>query len=87
MNATLIICIILLAFASGMKCLTITTGINQYNITLITMETINLQDLITEKNAELQEFIKEQMRKARKQERYSRKLVQEYDRKYNANIH
>ena len=26
------------------------------------METINLQDLITEKNAELQEFIKEQMR-------------------------
>ena len=65
----------------------ITTGINQYNITLITMETINLQDLITEKNAELQEFIKEQMRKARKQERYSRKLVQEYDRKYNANIH
>jgi hypothetical protein len=70
-----------------MKCLTITTGINQYNITLITMETINLQDLITEKNAELQEFIKEQMRKARKQERYSRKLVQEYDRKYNANIH
>ena len=70
-----------------MKCLTITTGINQYNITLITMETINLQDLITEKNAELQEFIKEQMRKARKQERYSRKLVQEYDRKYNATIH
>lgn len=26
------------------------------------METINLQDLITEKNVELQEFIKEQMR-------------------------
>ena len=26
------------------------------------METINLQDLITEKNAELQEFIKEHMR-------------------------
>jgi hypothetical protein len=45
-----------------MKCLTITTGINQYNITLRTMETINLQDLITEKNAELQEFIKEQIR-------------------------
>ena len=125
------------------------------------METIDLRDLITEKNVELQEFIKEQMRvhqlsnlsiderelmidtpvistkqmidtyystiqrvvvriielegknevwnkrqtiimkkvakkekeckriekKARKHERYSRKLVQEYDRKYNANIH
>lgn len=51
------------------------------------METFNLQDFITERNIELQEFIKEQMRKARKQERYSRKLVQEYDRKYNANIH
>ena len=124
------------------------------------METINLQDLITEKNAELQEFIKEQMRvhqlsnlsidqrelmidapaittkqmidtyystiqyvtarlielegnneawnkhraiimkkvakkekeckriekKARKHERYSRKLTQEYNRKYNTNI-
>lgn len=124
------------------------------------METINLQDFITEKNVELQEFIKEQMRvhqlsnlsidqrelmidtpaistkqmidayystiqhvtarlielegknetsnkrqtiimkkiakkekeckriekKARKNERYSRKLTQEYNKKYNANI-
>ena len=51
------------------------------------METFNLQEFITERNIELQEFIKEQMRKARKQERYSRKLIQEYNRKYNANIH
>lgn len=124
------------------------------------METFNLQDFITEKNVELQEFIKEQMRvhqlsnlsidqrelmidtpaistkqmidayystiqyvtarlielegknetsnkrqniimkkiakkekeckriekKARKHERYSRKLTQEYNKKYNANI-
>lgn len=124
------------------------------------METIDLRDLITEKNVELQEFIKEQMRvhqlsnlsiderelmidtpvistkqmidtyystiqrvvvriielegknevwnkrqtiimkkvakkekeckriekKARKHERYSRKLTQEYNRKYNTNI-
>ena len=102
------------------------------------METFNLQEFITERNIELQEFIKELMidtpaisttqmidayystiqrvtarlielegkneawnkhrdiimkkvakkeKKARKQERYSRKLIQEYNRKYNANIH
>lgn len=45
-----------------MKCLTITTEINQYKYNFNNNGNICLQDLITEKNVELQEFIKEQMR-------------------------